>query len=123
MTNSVDETGVRQAIGYYIDGMRDANVATLEKAFHEQAILCGYLGDELIAAPIVGLYEWVASQPAPEGFECSVLSVELTGRVATATVRETSHGETVLDHFHLLKVQDRWSIVSKLWDTERNRPA
>ena len=35
-------------IGYYIDGMRNANVATLEKAFHEQAILCGYLGDELI---------------------------------------------------------------------------
>ena len=123
MNNSADETSVREVIGYYIDGMRNANVATLEKAFHEQAILCGYLGDELIAAPIAGLYEWVASQPAPEGFACAVLSVELTGRVATATVRETSHGETVLVHFHLLKIQDRWSIVSKLWDTEPNRSA
>lgn len=118
MTHSADEASIREVIGWYVEGMRDANVSTLEKAFHEQAILCGYLGDELIAAPIVGLYEWVASQPAPDGFECSVLSVALTGRVATATVRETSHGETVLDHFHLLKVADRWSIVSKLWDTE-----
>lgn len=121
MNKSADETSIREVIGYYSEGMRNANVTTLEKAFHEQAILCGYLGDELIAAPIMGLYEWVASQPAPEGFECSVLSVGLTGRVATATVRETSHGETVLDYFHLLKVQDRWSIVSKLWDTEPKR--
>jgi hypothetical protein len=63
MKNSADETSVREVIGYYIDGIRDTNVATLEKAFHDQAIPCGYLGDELIAAPIVGLYEWVASQP------------------------------------------------------------
>ena len=122
MTKSADETSVREVIGYYVDGMRDANVATLEKAFHEQAILCGYLGDELIAAPIVGLYDWVASQPAAEGFECSVLSVELTGRVATATVRETSHGETVLDHFHLLKVQDRWSISDRMTSRPNPRP-
>src|SRR5690349_10741653 len=103
MNSSTDETSIRNTLDYYIEGMRSANVATLEKAFHEQAILCGYLGDELIAAPIGGLYEWVASNPAPEGFECSVLSVELTGRVATAKVSETSHGETVIDHFHLLK--------------------
>jgi len=26
--------------------------------------------------------------------------------------------EVVIDHFHLLKVGERWSIVSKLWDAE-----
>ena len=30
MTNSADETSVREVIGYYIDGMRNANVATLD---------------------------------------------------------------------------------------------
>jgi hypothetical protein len=24
----------------------------------------------------------------------------------------------VIDHFHLLKIGERWSIVSKLWDAE-----
>jgi hypothetical protein len=28
-----------------------------------------------------------------------------------------THG-VVIDHFHLLKVGEHWSIVSKLWDAE-----
>jgi len=126
MNNSTEEKGVREAINYYVEGMRTGNVETLKAGFHEQAILCGYLGDELITAPIEGLYEWVASNPAPAAtgdvFECSVLAVEVTGRAATATVRETSHDEDVIDYFHLLKIRDRWWMVSKLWDTEpRNK--
>ena len=122
MKNPTEEKGVREAVNYYVEGMRTGNVETLKAGFHEQAILCGYLGDELITAPIEGLYEWVASNPAPAAtgdvFACSVLAVEVTGRAAAATVRETSHDEDVIDYFHLLKIQDRWWIVSKLWDTE-----
>jgi Putative lumazine-binding len=33
-------------------------------------------------------------------------------------VRESDHHGGVIDHFHLLKVGERWSIVSKLWDAE-----
>ena len=42
----------------------------------------------------------------------------MTGRVATARVRESDHHGVVIDHFHLLKAGERWSIVSKLWDAE-----
>ena len=90
--------------------------------FHEQAILCGYLGDDLIAAPIVELFKWVAANPAPaatgDPFSCETLGIEMTGRVATAKVRESDHHGVVIGHFHLLKVGERWSIVSKLWDAE-----
>ena len=123
MNSSSEENGVREAINYYVDGMRTGSVESLKKGFHQQAILCGYLGDEMIAAPIEGLYEWVDSNPAPaktgEVFDCSILSIEITGRVAAATVRETSHEGNVIDYFHLLKVGDRWWIVSKLWDADR----
>ena len=112
------ETGIREAINYYAEGMRAANVEILKAAFHQQAILCGYLDDEMIAAPIEGLYDWVSSNSAPEVFNLSILAIEVTGRVAAATVRETdSHGE-VIDYFHLLKDKNRWWIVSKLWDAE-----
>ena len=121
MNSSSDENGIREAINYYAEGMRTGNVEVLRQGFHEQAILCGYLGDEMIAAPIEGLYTWVNSNPAPvitgEPFECEVLSLEITGRVASAKVRETHEG-TVIDYFHLLKHEARWWIVSKLWDTE-----
>ena len=52
-----------------------------------------------------------------EAFDCVVLSLEITGRVASAKVRETHEG-AVIDYFHLLKDGDQWCIVSKLWDTE-----
>ena len=117
------ESGIREAINYYAEGMGTANVEILKEAFHQQAILCGYLGDEMIAAPIEGLYDWVNSNPAPaatgEVFGCSILSIEATGRVAAATVRETSHEGDAIDYFHLLKDGDRWWIVSKLWDAKR----
>ena len=122
MEKSFEEQGIREAIAHYVDGMRTGNVERLKRGFHEQAILCGYLGDELIAAPIAALYEWVDANPSPsatgEPFDCEILAIEVTSRVATATVREKDHHGAVIDHFHLLKTGQQWWIVSKLWDAE-----
>ncbi len=122
MNSSSEENGIREAINYYTEGIRAGNVEILKNGFHQQANLSGYLGDEMIAAPIEGLYDWVNSNPAPtktgEAFGCAILTIEVTGRVAAATVRETSHEGDVIDYFHLLKDGDRWWIVSKLWDAE-----
>lgn len=122
MTTSLDEQGIREAITCYAEGMRTGDVETLKRGFHGQAILCGYLGDDLIAGPIAELYDWVAANPAPaatgDAFSCDTLAIDVTGRVATARVRERDHHGAVIDHFHLLKVGGQWSIVSKLWDAE-----
>ena len=122
MSISSEESGIRKTINYYVEGMRTGSVEILKQGFHQQAILCGYLGDEMIAAPIGGLYDWVNSNPAPaetgEVFDCLILAIEVTGRVAAATIRETGHDGDVIDYFHLLKDKDRWWIVSKLWDAE-----
>jgi Putative lumazine-binding len=110
MNRSTDEHGIRAAITFYIEGMRTGNVEVLRQGFHQQAILCGYLRDEIIPAPIKGLYDWVNANPAPvttgEAFDCVVLSLEISGRVASAKVRETHEG-AVIDYFHLLKHGDR----------------
>src|SRR5687767_10036718 len=122
MAVSPEDRGIREAVQHYVEGMRTHKVDGLKEGFHQQAILCGYLGDEVIAAPIEALYDWVAANPAPaetgELFDCSILAIEVTGRVATATLRERSHEGTVIDYFHLLKDNGRWWIVSKLWDAE-----
>jgi hypothetical protein len=121
MERPSEEPGIRESIAHYIEGMRTHDVERLKQAFHEQAILCGYLGDDLIAAPIAALYDWAAGNPAPsvsgEPFACEILDIRVTRRVATVTLRETGH-DTVVDHFHMLKVGERWWIVSKLWDAE-----
>jgi hypothetical protein len=63
MNNSSGENGIREAIHFYSEGMRTHNVEILKKGFHLQAILCGYLGDEMFAAPIQGLYDWLLPIP------------------------------------------------------------
>lgn len=122
MNNTNEETAIRETINYYVEGMRTHNVETLKQGFHDQAILCGYLGDELIAAPIAGLYEWVEANPAPaetgEVFDCEILNIEITGRVASAKIRETGPEGDFIDYFHLLNDTTGWHIVSKLWDAE-----
>ena len=118
MSSSTDESEIRETINHYAEGIRTANAENLKNAFHEMAILCGYLGDELVTAPIVGLYEWVDSNPAPETYSCAVLEIGITNRVAVAKVRETEPHAEWIDYFHLLKAGDKWSIVSKLWDAE-----
>jgi hypothetical protein len=121
MNKLAEEQSIRVVIGHYAEGMRTHNVESLRRSFHEQAILCGYLGDDLIAGPIAELYAWVEANPSPDAsgdaYACDILDIEVTGRVAAATVRELYH-DTAIDYFHLLKIGDRWSIVSKLWDSE-----
>jgi hypothetical protein len=119
---SLDEQGIRSAIGHYVEGMRTHDVETLKRGFHDQAILCGYLRDDVIAGPIAALYDWAGANASPaatgDPFNCEVLDIEVRGRVATATVRESDAHGTVIDYFHLLKIGNTWSIVSKLWDAE-----
>src|SRR4029453_12952621 len=101
MNKLAEEQGIRSVIAHYAEGMRTHNVDSLKRAFHEQAILCGYLGDDLIAGPIAVLYAWVGSNPSPaatgDPYACDILSVEVTGRVATVAVRELYH-DTAIDY-------------------------
>jgi Putative lumazine-binding len=121
MNKLPEEPGIRAVIAHYAEGMRTHNVESLKRAFHEQAILCGYLGDDLIAGPIAELYAWVGANPSPaasgDPYSCDILNIDVTGRIASASVRELYH-DTAIDYFHLLKTGDTWSIVSKLWDSE-----
>jgi hypothetical protein len=40
-----------------------------------------------------------------EEFGCSILAIETTGRVAAATIRETSHDGDLIDYFHSSKIE------------------
>ena len=56
---------IRQVIDLYIDGVRNGNVASLRQAFHPQASMFGWKGSDLFITPIQGLFDYVASTPAP----------------------------------------------------------
>ena len=57
MDVSPEERAIRETVQHYVEGMRTHKVDGLKQGFHQQAILCGYLGDDMIAAPIQALYD------------------------------------------------------------------
>ena len=120
---ALEEDGIRQAINFYIEGLRAGGVETLKEAFHEQATMCGWLGETLLVVPIEGLYDFVTSHDAPaesgEPFEASIETIEVYGTVASARIIEKSYqGFDFATLFHLLKIEGRWWIVGKVFNVD-----
>lgn len=122
-TAATEQDGIRQTINFYIEGLRGGDVETLKYAFHDQATMCGWLGETLLTVPIEGLYDFVNSHDAPaksgEPFEARVASIEVAGTVASAKIMEKSYqGFDFTTLFHLLKIENRWWIVGKVFNVE-----
>lgn len=120
---AMEQDGIRQAINFYIEGLREGSVETLKQAFHTEATMCGYLGETMMIVPIQGLYDFVASHDAPaktgEPFEASVVAIEIAGSVASARITEKSYqGFDFTTFFHLLKIDERWWIVGKVFNVD-----
>ena len=124
---ALEEDVIRQAINFYIEGLREGSVETLKKAFHAQATMCGYLGETMMIVPIQGLYDFVGSHDAPaktgEPFDVSVAAIEVAGSsVASVKITEKSYqGFDFTTFFHLLKIDGRWWIVGKVFNVDSER--
>ncbi|CAN5462254.1 nuclear transport factor 2 family protein [soil metagenome] len=120
VTSSSEEQAIRQAVGYYIEGLRTGSVETLKQGFHPQAVMSGYLDETPLVTPIQGLYDFAASVPSPaqsgEPFHAEIRSIQVTGNAATIELREGPYqGHDFAGSFHLLKIEGRWWITSKLF--------
>ncbi|MBI1732906.1 MAG: nuclear transport factor 2 family protein [Gammaproteobacteria bacterium] len=108
----------RLVIEEYIAACRAGNVARLRAIFHPQALMTGYLAGQFLCGPPEPFFAAVQSQPAPDksgaDYRAEIVSVEVTGDVATATLREWGYlGLDFTDHFHLVRVEGKWKIASK----------
>lgn len=114
---------ISKVIDLYIDGVRNGNVAALREAFHPQASMFGWKGSDLFITPIQGLFDYVASTPAPansgEATNFIITSIQVRGNAATVELAMDSyHSHDFMDYFQLLKVDGQWSIVSKLFHAD-----
>ena len=114
---------IRKVIDLYIDGVRTGKVESLRQAFHPQASMFGWKGSDLFITPIQGLYDYVASTPAPatsgEPTNFIITSMQVAGNAATVELAmDAYHAHDFLDSFQLLKVDGQWSIVSKLFHAD-----
>jgi hypothetical protein len=122
-TQRDDEVAVRQLLERFVDATYRGDVSVLRSSFHEKASMNGYLGSELLLGTPEPFYADIESHPsmADSGapFEAQIEIVQVSDRTASVLVRETGFfGDgKFIDHFHLLKTDGEWRIITKTFET------
>lgn len=107
---------IRATIQHYIDGVQTGQSAEMRKAFHEDATIFGYIGPDLFAGPLQGLYDWHDGNGAATEVEIRVVSVDVSETGATARLEiDNWTGHRFTDFFTLLKVDGEWKIMNKVF--------
>jgi hypothetical protein len=119
-TASREQQGIRRTVARYYAGLRDGSVAELKEAFRPQALVSGYIATERFVKPVQFLYKYVRANPSPkkrgDRFTCRVVRSAVAGRTATVTLRERNYlGYDYVTNLQLMKFDQRWWIVSKLF--------
>ena len=123
MNNHAETKAVKAVIENYMNGTYQADIEKLKGVFHEKAVMNGYLGPDCLLADPSGFIADIAGSPSMasnnDPYQAEIESIRIEGNVASVIVSETGfRGEgTLVDFFHLIKVEGQWYIISNLFTT------
>jgi len=113
------EGQVRCVLQGYIDATASADSPRARSLFHDGAIMSGDLGSGARTGSLESFFkalDGAASRPDEAGYSAHISSINVMGETATGEVIEKNlFGYDFIDRFHLIKLNDRWQIVSKLF--------
>jgi hypothetical protein len=113
------EEKVRCVLLAYIKATEAADAEGARALFHADARMSGDLGNGARTGspePFFQSLSKAASRPGEGGYEASVDSISIMGDTATGNVIEKNlFGYDFTNRFHLIKLDGRWQIVSKLF--------
>jgi Putative lumazine-binding len=111
-----DHDAIAKVVQRYIDGARSGRGEDMRPAFHKDATIFGYIGDDLFAGPIQGLFDWNDENGPAAQLQAQIASIDLIGTVATVRLElENWTGHRFTDLFTLLKVDGTWKIMNKVF--------
>ena len=115
-TNTSDNEQIEKTVQYYIDGAISGKGEDMKSAFHADATIFGYIGDDLFAGPIQGLFDWNDGNGPATGLEARIADIDIIGTVATVRLElDNWTGHKFTDLFTLLKVEGEWKIMNKVF--------
>ncbi len=107
---------VAKVVQHYIDGAKSGRGDEMKPAFHEDATIFGYAGDDLFAGPIQNLFAWNDENGSAPGLQARIASIDLIGTIATVRLElDNWTGHRYTDLFTLLKVDGEWKIMNKVF--------
>ena len=116
MNDSNDNELIKQTIQYYIDGAISGKGDDMKPAFHADATIFGYIGEDLFAGPIQILFDWNDENGPATELEANISNIDIQGTVATVRLElDNWTGHKFTDLFTLLNVDGTWKIMNKVF--------
>ncbi|MDB4040696.1 nuclear transport factor 2 family protein [Methylophilaceae bacterium] len=111
-----DEELIKKTIQHYINGAISGNGDDMKPAFHIEATIFGYIGDDLFSGPIKNLFDWIDENPPANELEANIVNIDIEGTVATVRLESSNwSGHQFTDLFTLLKLNSDWKIMNKVF--------
>ena len=119
-----EESLIRATIGTYFDALRESSGEKVKASFHARGTVSGIMSDsgkmaEMDTARFAAFAD-ENSSPAESGEprEDELLSIDVTGNVASVKVRARYLGKRFTDHLLLIRDGGRWQILNKVWHAD-----
>ncbi len=111
-----DKEMIEKTVQYYIDGAISGKGNDMRPAFHTDANIFGYIGEDLFAGPIQILFDWNDENGPATELEAEIASIDIEGTVATVRLElDNWTGHKFTDLFTLLKLDGEWKIMNKVF--------
>lgn len=116
-----DYQAITQVLNQYVEGCKQARSSIMKPAFSEKATIFSVdAKGRLTGGSIQELFHAIDNppfHPSPEA-QSVIVKVDIVGTAASARVDSNDvSGFSFSDFFHLLKVDGKWTIVSKIFHT------
>ncbi|MGI9543177.1 MAG: nuclear transport factor 2 family protein [Cyclobacteriaceae bacterium] len=107
---------IAKTVQHYIDGAKSGKGADMKPAFHKDATIFGYVGEDLFAGPIQILFDWNDQNGPATELLARIASIDIIDTVATVRLELANWtGFRFTDLFTLLKVDGQWKIMNKVF--------
>jgi Putative lumazine-binding len=114
---------IEQTLQAYFDGLHRSDTTLLRKVFHPQAIYASATDGELVHRTMDEYFPIVDARPSPasrqEPRRDRVVSIDFAGPVTAVARVECAIGPKRFDDIlTLVRLDDRWQIVAKVFHYE-----
>jgi len=119
-----DTTLIRETIQTYFEALHESSGEKVKASFHARGTVSGIMSDSGKMAEMdttrFGAFADANTSPAETGEpqEDELLSIDVTGKVASVKVRARYLGKRFTDHLLLIKQDGRWQILNKVWHAD-----
>ena len=111
-----DYDAIAKTVQTYIDAGKSGRGADMKAAFHPDATIFGYVGNDLFAGPIKQLFDWNDQNGPATELQGRIASIDIFNTVAAVRLElDNWTGHRFTDLFTLLKVDGEWKIINKVF--------